>query len=146
MPIRSLRGARQRIRSPKIFVRWAHTFRVKLNPRYADENYDTDIYTELPLETIIQILASWGCRINDPNQYWYPNQVASGHIYFTNGRQLHIRVYEHEDGRYSLKAHVEWDGMVRPIMHIMYAGLDYHKGYRILRHLWNSSFKAMKGG
>lgn len=141
--IRSLREVRGKIRVPRFFTNLAHKFRVKLNPRYADEIYDTDLYTRLPLETIISIMESWGCKINDENQYWYPNQVASGHLFFTNGRQLHIRVYDHGNGLYSLKAHVEWDGMIRPVMHIMYAGLDYYKGYRILKHLWLSSLKAI---
>ncbi len=143
--IRGLREAREKFKIPRFLINWAHRFRVKLNPRYADENYDTDIHTSFSLEKIIDILKSWGCKINDPIQFWYKDQVASGHISFLNGRQLHIRVYGLGDGRYSLKAHAEWDGLVRPIQHMMYAGLDYEKGYRILKRLWEHSLRKIKG-
>ena len=142
--LRGLRHARKTFRVPRFFINLAHKFRVKLNPIYSDENYDTDIFTTIPLEEIIKIMQSWGCITDDPNQYMYSNQVGSGHMSFINGRQLHIRVYKHPDGRYSLKAHAEWDGLVRPIMHIMYAGLDYEKGYKILKRLWQHSKKQAK--
>jgi hypothetical protein len=123
---------------PKFMLRWAHKARVALNPIYADENYDTDIVVELPQRKILKIMESWGCELNHPNQYEYPGQIASGHIYLKNGKQLHIRVTEHPKG-YMMKAHEEWHGITHPILHIMYANLDYEKGYRMLKRLLEKS-------
>jgi len=123
-----------KIRMPKFLLRWAHTFRVHLNPIYADENYDTDIVINLPIPKLLQIMADWGCEVNHPNQYQYPNQVASGHIYLNNGKQFHMRVYRHKNGL-MMKGHVEWHGITHPILHIMYANLDYEKGYRMMKKL-----------
>lgn len=120
---------------PKFLLRWAHKFRVHLNPIYADENYDTDIVVDIPLSRLLKIMKSWDCEIDHPNQYWYPNQVASGHIYLKNGKQFHVRVYDHSDGL-MLKAHEEWHGLNHPILHILYANLDYEKGYRMLKKLF----------
>jgi hypothetical protein len=119
---------------PKFFLRWAHAFRVRLNPIYADENYKTDIIIDLQLDNLIKIMEKWGCEINHPNQYSYPHQVASGHIYLNNGKQFHVRVCRHEKGL-MLKAHIEWHGVTHPILHIMYANLDYEAGYRMLKRL-----------
>ena len=123
---------------PKFLLRWAHRFRVHLNPIYSDENYKTDIIINMPLPKLNKIMESWGCEINHPNQYWYPDQVASGHIYLKNGKQFHMRVYNHPKGL-MLKGHVEWHGVTHPILHIMYANLDYEKGYRMLKKLLEKS-------
>ena len=117
---------------PKFLLRWAHKFRVGLNPIYSDENYDTDIVVDLPLQKIIKHMKKWGCEIDHPNQYKYPNQLASGHIYLNNGKQFHVRVTKHSKGL-MLKAHEEWHGLTHPILHILYANLDYEKGYRMLK-------------
>jgi hypothetical protein len=119
---------------PKIFLKWAHDFRVKLHPRYADENYDTDIVINIELDRLRELMDKWGCDIDHPNQYKYPNQVSSGHIYLANGKQFHVRVYKHSKG-FMIKGHVEWHGITHPILHMMYANLDYEKGYRMLRNL-----------
>lgn len=123
---------------PKFLLRWAHKFRVNLNPIYADENYDTDIVVNLPFNRVIKLMQSWDCEIGHPNQFEYSNQVSSGHIYLKNGKQLHIRVYSHPKG-FMLKAHEEWHGVTHPILHIMYANLDYEKGYRMLKRLIEKS-------
>ncbi len=117
---------------PKFLLDWAHEFRVKLNPMYADENYDSDIIVDISLEELKTLMRSWGCEIDHPNQFWYPNQVTSGHIYLENGKQFHMRVYKHKKG-FLIKGHVEWHGVTHPIRHIMYANLDYEKGYRMLK-------------
>jgi hypothetical protein len=123
---------------PKFLLRWAHRFRVHLNPIYSDENYNTDIIIDLSLDKLLKVLSSWDCELNHPNQFNYPHQVASGHIYLNNGKQLHIRVTKHSKGL-MLKAHEEWHGVTHPILHIMYANLDYEKGYRMLKRLLNKS-------
>lgn len=127
-----------KIYMPKFFLRWAHRFRVNLNPIYADENYDTDIVVNMSLSELIKIMEKWGCELNHPNQYWYPDQVASGHIYLNNGKQFHLRVYDHPKGL-MIKGHVEWHGITHPILHTMYANLDYEKGYRMLKKLVEKS-------
>ncbi len=127
-----------KIHMPKCFLKWAHDFRVKLHKRYADENYKTDIVIDLPLPKLIKIMESWGAVINHPNQYWYSMQVASGHIYLPNGKQFHMRVYTHPKGL-MVKGHIEWHGLTHPILHIMYANLDYEAGYRMLKKLCNKS-------
>ena len=48
--LRGLRHARKTFTIPRFFINLAHQFRVKLNPIYADENYDTDIFTTTPQE------------------------------------------------------------------------------------------------
>ncbi len=123
---------------PKFLLRWAHKFRVGLNPIYSDEHYDTGIILDIALQELETIMGSWGCELNHPNQFQYPNQVASGHKYLQNGKQLHIRVIEKPDG-YELKAHVEWHGVTHPILHMLYANLDYQKGYEMLKRFIEKS-------
>jgi hypothetical protein len=89
---------------------------------------------DIPLKKLIKIMENWGCQLNHPNQYEYPDQVASGHLYLDNGKQFHVRVSTHSKGL-MLKGHVEWHGITHPILHIMYANLDYEKGYRMLKKL-----------
>ena len=127
-----------KIHVPKFLLRWAHKFRVNLNPIYSDENYDTDIVLNMPLDKLKKIMQSWGCEINHPNQFEYKDQLASGHIYLDNGKQLHIRVTKHKKGL-MVKAHEEWHGVTHPILHIMYANLDYEKGYLMLKKLLKDS-------
>jgi hypothetical protein len=123
---------------PRILIDSVHEFRVKLNPIYAEENYETDLVIDTPLKKLIEIMEEWGCEINHPNQYKYPNQVASGHLYLNNGKQFHLRVYKHSKGL-MIKGHIEWHGVTHPIRHIMYANLDYAKGYRMLKSLTDKS-------
>ena len=88
-------------------------------------------------------MKKWGCEIDHPNQYKYPNQLASGHIYLNNGKQFHVRVTKHSKGL-MLKAHEEWHGLTHPILHILYANLDYEKGYRMLKKfIKRSKFKII---
>jgi hypothetical protein len=121
---------------PRIFINLAHKFRVWLHPRYADESYDTGIITTKSVEELRKLFKKWGCEIDHINQYVYPTQVISGHKYLGNGRQLHIRGCRLDDKRIELKAHMEWHGMTHPIRHTLYVGLDYDKGYEMLRKLW----------
>ena len=123
---------------PKFFLKLAHKFRVSLNPIYSDENYDTDIVVDISLKELTKVLKTWGCELNHPNQYWYPDQVASGHIYLNNGKQFHLRVTKHRRGL-MLKGHIEWHGLTHPILHILYANLDYESGYRMLKKLMKKS-------
>lgn len=117
---------------PKFMLRWAHKFRVGLNPIYSDEHYDTGMIIDISLAKLKNLMESWGCELNHPNQFEYPHQVASGHIYLKNGKQLHIRVVEKPEG-YELKGHVEWHGVTHPILHMLYAHLDYQKGFEMLK-------------
>jgi hypothetical protein len=119
---------------PRFLLDLAHRFRVNLNSIYADENYETDVVIDLPLPEIIELMEDWGCEINHPNQFKYPDQVASGRMYLNNGKQFHVRVSKHPKG-YMLKAHTEWHGVTHPFLHMMYANLDYEKGYRMLKKL-----------
>lgn len=124
-----------KLRMPRWWINLAHKYRVKLHPRYDDMKYDTGIVVRDSLDEIRRRLLLLTCDIDNPNQYIYPTQVMSGHLYLPKGRQLHIRVFKHPDG-YELKAHLEWSGLSHPIKHIMYSGLDYEKGYLILKKLW----------
>jgi hypothetical protein len=119
-------------------LRWAHKFRVALNPIYSDEHYDTGLVIDLPIKKIENLLSSWGCELNHPNQFEYPNQVLSGHLYLKNGKQLHIRVKKVDKGL-ELKGHVEWHGVTHPILHMLYANLDYEKGYQMVKNFLEKS-------
>ncbi len=123
---------------PKFMLRWAHKFRVALNPIYSDEHYNTGIKLDMSLDKLENLMESWGCELNHPNQYEYRHQVASGHLYLKNGKQLHIRVTERLEG-YELKAHLEWHGVTHPILHMLYANLDYQKGYEMLKRIIEKS-------
>ena len=41
--------------------------------------------------------------------------------------------------QFPVKGHVEWHGVTHPIRHIMYANLDYEKGYRMLKNFCEKS-------
>jgi hypothetical protein len=127
------------VRVPKFLIDVVHEVRVLLNPIYADEYYAKSIMTRTRLKTIEEKMKSWGCELNHPNQFKYPNQVSSGHLYFSNGKQLHIRVKYIAGGKYELKGHVEWHGVPHPIKHMMYMDLDYDLGYDIMKELWDAS-------
>ena len=129
-----------RIRVPKFLLNLAHKFRVGLNSIYSDEHYGTGITLDLPLEDIELQISTWGCELNRPNQYKYPDQVSSGHLNLKNGKQFHVRVYKKTNG-YELKAHVEWHGVTHPILHMLYANLDYIKGYKMLKNFIEKNLK-----
>ncbi|UCH87922.1 MAG: hypothetical protein JSV49_06535 [Thermoplasmata archaeon] len=134
------------VRIPKFLTDLVHEVRVLINPRYADEFYDTGILVKGPLEKIEKKFAEWGAELNHTNQFKYPNQVSSAHLYFENGKQLHIRVkYISGAARYELKGHVEWHGVPHPIKHMMYADLDYDLGFKITKELWNAGEKKIEG-
>jgi hypothetical protein len=126
------------IRVPKFLTDVVHEIRVIINPKYADEYYDTGIFTVKKMKKIEEKLASWGCELNHTNQFKYTTQVSSGHLYFSNGKQLHIRVKFISGGKYELKGHVEWHGVAHPFRHMMYADLDYELGHKILKELWEA--------
>ena len=113
------------------FIDWDKFKNVFYNNFYL-EKYK--IVIKMPLKKLIKLMESWGSDMNHPNQYWYPDQVASAHIYLDNGKQFHVRVYKHEKGL-MLQGHLEWHGITHPIRHTMYANLDYEKGYRMLKKL-----------
>ena len=123
---------------PKFILHWAHKFRVTLNPRYSDEHYKTGIVLDLSKKGVEDLLTSWGCELNHPNQYIYSNQILSGHIYLKNGKQLHIRVKKVKNG-FELKGHVEWHGVTHPILHMLYANLDYEKGHQMVKNFVKKS-------
>ena len=125
-----------KVHVPRIFIDFVHDFRVWLHPRYSDKDSEASIITDMTLEEIKTKLQKWGCEINNPNQYWYPTQVASGHIALENGKQFHVRVFQLENGTYELKAHTEWEGLAHPIKHTLYMGLDYENGYQMLKKFW----------
>ena len=124
-----------KVRMPRWWINIAHRYRVKLHPRYADENYDTGIILRCTLEEIRHRFILLTCDIDNPNQYIYPDQVMSAHLYLPKGRQLHVRVFKYPEG-FIMKAHLEWSGVEHPIRHTFYSGLDYEEGYRILKKLW----------
>jgi hypothetical protein len=126
------------VRVPRFLTDLVHEVRVIINPKFADEFYDTGIVVKGPLEKIEERMSSWGSELNHPNQFKYPNQVSSAHLYLTNGKQLHIRVKYLSGARYELKGHVEWHGVPHPVKHMMYLGLDYKLGYKITKALWNA--------
>jgi len=125
------------IRIPRLFIDWAHLFRVKLNPHYADENHATEIVIRAKIDRIKKLFETWGFEIDHPNQYIYPDQVGSAHRALKNGKQIHVRMHRHENG-VMLRAHVEWHGVTHPVLHMMYANLDYKLGHRMLKDLWCS--------
>lgn len=127
------------VKMPKFFIDVVHEVRVIINSKYADEFYHKAILIKLPLAKIKDKFEAWGAEMDHHNQYKYPNQVGSAHLYFNNGKQLHIRVKFITGGKYELKAHVEWHGVPHPIRHMMYLDLDYDLGYRIMKELWDST-------
>jgi hypothetical protein len=126
------------VKVPKILIDVVHEIRVIINPKYADEFYEQAILVRNPLKKIEEKMVSWGCELNHNNQFKYPNQVSSGHLYFGNGKQLHIRVKFIAGGKYELKGHVEWHGVPHPIRHMMYFDLDYELGYKVMKDLWDA--------
>lgn len=132
------------VKVPKFLIDVVHEVRVLINPKYADEYYDKSIMVKVPLRKIEEKMLMWGCELNHPNQYKYPNQVSSGHLYFGNGKQLHIRIKFIAGGKYEIKGHVEWHGVPHPFRHMMYADLDYDLGYNILKELWDSTIDELE--
>lgn len=124
-----------KVQMPRWWIDLAHKFRVKLHPRYADEHYNTGIVVTCTLEEIRQRFIQFTCDIDNPNQYIYPEQVMSAHLYLPKGKQLHVRVYKCSEG-FLMKGHLEWSGTKHPIRHTFYSGLDYDEGDKILKKLW----------
>jgi len=123
---------------PRFLYDLVHYFRITLHPRYSDEAHDTGVLVRCTVEDVRERLSSWGCDVDLPQQYIYDHQVASGHITLHGGRQFHVRVYPGPDG-HIFQAHVEWDGLAHPILHMMYAGLDYELGQKMLSEFINGS-------
>ena len=131
------------VRMPQFFIDVVHEVRVIINPKYADEFYKKALNVKVSLKKIEEKMRVWGAELNHPNQFKYPNQVSSGHLYFNNGKQLHIRVKYLTGGKYELKGHVEWHGVPHPVKHMMYMDLDYDLGYDIMKELWEAPGDAI---
>ena len=123
-------------RVPRWLVSLAHRFRTGLNPQYGDDGHPGMLTTRHPLVVVRSRLVRLGFDLDSINQFVYMDQVLSGHLYFKNGRQLHIRVRRLGKGHFSLQAHTEWNARYHMLRHIMYADLDYEEGIHMLRMMW----------
>lgn len=121
---------------PRWIVNGTHEFRRKLNPRYDDDGHPEKFFTRHPLFVIRSRLRGLGFELDTINQFSYPDQVLSGHLYFRNGRQLHVRVRRISKGYFKIQAHTEWNARYYLFRHIMYADLDYEEGYEMFIKMW----------
>jgi hypothetical protein len=92
------------------------------------------INTDLDLCEIRERLVKLGATLDYPFQH-YKRQCLSGHIFYPDAHQLHIRVFPLKKG-YGLKAHYEWNAEFHPLRHLACKDLSYPEGARMLRRLW----------
>lgn len=123
-------------RVPRWLVRLYHEFLAKLNPSFDDDGHPEGFRTRVPLVEIRSRLKRLGFDMDSINQFVYDDQVASGHLYFGNGRQLHVRVRRRGKGHFRIQAHTEWNARYHLFRHILYLDLDYEEGFQMMRRLW----------
>jgi hypothetical protein len=123
-------------RVPRWVVRLYHDFLKHLNPRFDDDGHRESFRTRHPLVDIRHRLKRLGLDMDSINQFVYPDQVLSGHLYFRNGRQLHVRVRRISKGLFKVQAHTEWNARYHLFRHILYADLDYEEGLQMVKKLW----------
>ena len=123
-------------RVPRILVRLYHEFLKSLNPRFDDDGHRESFRTRLPLVEIRSRLKRLGFDMDSINQFVYDDQVLSGHLYFGNGRQLHVRVRRRGKGLFKVQAHTEWNARYHLFRHILYQDIDYEEGLEMVRKRW----------
>ena len=123
-------------RAPRWLVRFTHAFRGSLNPHYDDDGHPEYFATRLPLVMVRNRFKRLGFDLDSINQFVYEDQVLSGHLYFKNGRQLHVRVRRVGMRVLRIQAHTEWNARYHMLRHIMYADLDYEEGLSMMRTMW----------
>jgi hypothetical protein len=108
-----------------------------MNPEADPKIWPFCIKTKEDLPSIRQKLSDMRAVIDYPFQH-YKKQSLSGHIFYLDRHQLHIRVFPLKVG-YGLKAHYEWNAKYCPLKHLACKDLSYPEGCRRLKRLWNAS-------
>ena len=106
-----------------------------MNPEADPRMWPFCIRTELDLESLKNKLEELGFSLNYPFQH-YKDQSLSGHIFYDDGHQLHLRAYPLKSGGFGLKAHYEWSAETNPIRHLACKDISYPRGCRMIRKLW----------
>jgi len=92
--------------------------------------------TDLGICQIRMQLEGLGAMLDYPFQH-YKKQCLSGHVFYPDGHQLHIRVFPLKKG-YGIKAHYEWNAEYHPLRHLACKDLSYPTGCRMLKKLWGT--------
>lgn len=79
-------------------------------------------------------LIELGATLDYPFQH-YKKQCLSGHVFYPDAHQLHIRVFPLKHG-FGMKAHYEWNAEFHPLRHLACKDLSYPKGAKMLKRLW----------
>ena len=106
-----------------------------MNPEADPHIWPYCFKTELEFEKLREKLEEIGFKLDYPFQH-YKDQALSGHIFYKDGHQLHMRAFPLKKGGYGLKAHYEWSAETNPIRHLACKDISYPKGCRMLKKLW----------
>lgn len=109
-----------------------------MNPNADPNRWPLCIRTHRNLENLRDKLESMGFLLDYPFQH-YKDQVLSGHKFFDDGHQLHVRVFPTKGGDYGIKAHYEWNAEYHPFRHLACSDLSYPKGCRMFKKLWKET-------
>lgn len=91
--------------------------------------------TDMVLEDLKERLADIGFSLEYPFKH-YKYEALSGHIFYEDGHQLHLRAFPLKKGGYGIKAHYEWSAETNPIRHLACKDISYPLGCRMLKKLW----------
>lgn len=105
-----------------------------MNPGADPRIWKHCITTDMDICEIRKRLVELGATLDYPFQH-YKKQCLSGHIFYPDTHQLHIRVFPLGHG-FGMKAHYEWNAEFHPLRHLACNDLSYPKGAGILKRLW----------
>jgi len=115
-----------------------------MNPDADPHRWPYCIETKMSVEELREKFDGLGFKLDYPFQH-YKEQVLSGHLFYDDGRQLHMRAFPMGEGKYGLKAHYEWCAEQYPLKHLACQDLSYPRGCKMLRKLWGKEEDTSNG-
>jgi hypothetical protein len=106
-----------------------------MNPDADPHKWPNCIETDLEMVQLRDELIELGFHLDYPFQH-YKEQTLSGHIFYKDGHQLHIRAFHLTKGGFALMAHYEWSAERFPLRHLACKDLSYPEGCKMLKKLW----------
>ena len=111
-----------------------------MNPDADPHRWPHCITTNLDMEQLRGRLLELGFHLDYPFQH-YKEQTLSGHLFYDDGHQLHLRAFHLDSGGFALMAHYEWGAEKYPLRHLACKDLSYPRGCKMLKKLWNRKVK-----
>ncbi len=108
-----------------------------MNPEADPHMWPYCMKTDMTVEELREKLEKMGFCLDYPFQH-YKDQSLSGHLFYKDGHQLHIRAFPLKRSGFGLKAHYEWCAETNPVKHLACRDISYPNGCRKFKKLWTT--------